>query len=191
MEEPPPKPKNKKKKKKKSKKRKGKGKGKRRNEDYPFEEFSDYSNDSEYEWVSDSNSEFSAGYSNAYDEYEHHYNVFEDLENGHKKYKKADSPYEIIRDAEEHPMIPGDPSPVPPPRPILMANPQGGPPMVMMAPPGGGPLVPYKMIDPQPGPPPPPILVTPPGGGPPQAMMVPKGGGPLVPYSYPRPGFLQ
>ena len=58
MEEPPPKPK-KKKKKKKKKSKKRKGKGKRRNEDYPFEEFSDYSNDSEYEWVSDSNSEFS------------------------------------------------------------------------------------------------------------------------------------
>ena len=69
-EEPPPeKPKKKKKKKKKSKKRKGKGKrGKKRNEDYPLNEYSDYSNDSDYEWVTDSNSEVSE-YSDSSDGY--------------------------------------------------------------------------------------------------------------------------
>ena len=176
-EEPPPeKPKKKKKKKKKSKKRKGKGKGgKKRNEDYPFEYYSDNTNDSDYEWVTDSNSEaseysdFSDGYMNGLlEEFGGLTTLLESPENGHKKFKRAESPFDIIKEAEEHPLIPGVPSgPVPPPKPILMANPQGGPPLVMMVPPGGGPLVPYKMIDPTPGPPPPPILVTPPGGGPP------------------------
>ena len=90
MEEPPPKPKKKKKKKKKkSKKRKGK-KGKKRvmmNDDYPFSDYSDFSNESEYEWVTDSNSEFS-DYSDE--------NELEDPENGHKKYKHGRSPFEII-----------------------------------------------------------------------------------------------
>ena len=104
MEEPPPKPKKKKKKKKKSKKRKGKGK--RRNEDYPFEGFSDYSNDSDYEWESDTNSEFSEFYSNAYDEYEHHYNVFEDPENDRKRYKKDGPPQAMMVPKGQGPLVP-------------------------------------------------------------------------------------
>ena len=127
-------------------------------------------------------------YNKRYEEYE---NLFQSANKHKKKYSKAPSPYDIIKDAEAHPIIPGmDPGPLPPPTPILVANPQGGPPMAMMAPPGGGPLVPYKMLPPIPGPPPAPILITPPGGGPPQPMMMPTGGGPLVPYSYPSPGFL-
>ena len=111
------------------------------------------------------------GHGHRHSEYETHWNLFKNLKNGYDwdDYEMAEafSPFDIIKEAEENPLNPFSMEPIPPPKPILISDPAGGPPIAMMAPPGGGPLVPYKMIDQPTGPPPPPILVTPPGGGPP------------------------